>query len=204
MENKLLCKSVMLPGEGPIKFQPIFNNYYLSSYPLKEGLVPQHLYLISDEMIKEGDWGLNIYDQRIDKCIKSNKESIQEHWRRIEATTDKSSGLPLIPQSFIEEYVQKQGKIDKVYIQLEIVNLPDPHTEEWRPKSRLKLTPFPYNEVIILPVKDNFTREEVEDEILQFVLDIYYNAGAIDSDGKLKKKINEWFDKNHYYEKENI
>ena len=51
------------------------------------------------------------------------------------------------------------------YSKMETVNQPQPpplDDEEWLPTSRPKLTPYPANEVIILPIKDSWSRGEIK------------------------------------------
>ena len=111
----------------------------------------QHLYFVAlptEEqkkrgigVIKEGDWFLS--DGRIsiihspmynvEKCIGVDNEWIYGNINgkdlgnnpnfsfKIEATTDPSLNLPLIPQSFVDKYVEKQGKIEEVLIEMEEV-----------------------------------------------------------------------------------
>ena len=85
---------------------------------------PIHLHIISNEEINEGDWALNPRNPNGDivKCNESNCLSIQEHWRKIIATTDKSLGLPEPSQSFIQKYIFKNNEgneIKKVMVEYE-------------------------------------------------------------------------------------
>jgi len=87
------------------------------------------LYLVSNREIKVGDWFINIGDNDINVAQIVTDEVVQyleEEYlqtasklklRRIEASTDPSLNLPLIPQSFIEAYVKANGKIDEVSIE---------------------------------------------------------------------------------------
>lgn len=143
MENELICRPVMLPSnvEAPpphlsTNIQSLKNYWYL--------------YLVSDREIKINDKYINTFTDKIEKND-SNEEGIDDIYKKIEATTDKSLGLPLIPQSFVEEYAQKQGKIDKVKIHIRgegycLAGMPI--TEE--------------NEVVILTIKDSWNRDEIK------------------------------------------
>lgn len=88
----------------------------------KEKYKPQHIYISFDDKIKEDDWALNPTGYIV-QCNKFNLLSIQEHWKKIIATTDSLltgkgldsfSGTPdCIPspsQSFIEKYVSEYNK----------------------------------------------------------------------------------------------
>lgn len=77
----------------------------------------QHLYFISDEEIKEGDWCFNSFDNQIWKYKSSpcplpywgNKDTLT----KIIATTDSSLGLPQPSPSFIKAYIEEynQGNV---------------------------------------------------------------------------------------------
>jgi hypothetical protein len=110
--EKLKCKVVTLhysrqeyiPSESG-------NGYFGVSFP-------QHIYFISNRKIKEGDHihfnvGCAAGIRQVDK-----EDCNDDCCFKIEATTDPSLNLPLIPQSFIEKYVEKQGKIDEVMIDI--------------------------------------------------------------------------------------
>jgi hypothetical protein len=73
----------------------------------------QHIYITSNEEIKEGDWAChkNITNDKyqIVKCNSSNKESIQEHWKKIILTTDQdliADGVQAIDDEFLEWFVK--------------------------------------------------------------------------------------------------
>lgn len=92
-----------------------------------------HLYILSDDEIKEGDWFVcathrdiegNITYKQIEKCTKRIiKEEIEvdiletEDWayspkrsKKIIATTDKNLNLPQPSQSFIKKYISEYNK----------------------------------------------------------------------------------------------
>ena len=128
----------------------------------------QHLYIVSDNEIKEGDWFVNI------QYLK-NKEELAV-WRhngevnpsieskKIEATTNVSLkqcqcgkiehkmscktqwSLHQIPQSFVKEFVKSNGKITEVNVEIErcYENVLSEHNERVTKNSK--------NEIII----DNF------------------------------------------------
>ncbi|MCK9273206.1 hypothetical protein M0P65_06700 [Candidatus Gracilibacteria bacterium] len=113
---------------------------------------------------------------------------------KVIATTDPSLNLPLIHQSFIEEYVEKQGKINEL-----MINLIDVGGEEWMGDDYtgepywneiLKVEVNKDNEVIIHPVKESWTREE----ILSFIGKM--QANNIIKSMVLADDFNEWITKN--------
>lgn len=101
-------------------------------------ITPQHLYFTSNEEIKEGDWyRTKTFDEMDKKFIQATKENtdfsvIDPYSQKIIATTDTSLwqhashpegtvkvGLPSISQSFIKQYVEANGDIDKVELEYE-------------------------------------------------------------------------------------
>jgi len=84
-------------------------------------LVPQHLYFISNEEIKEGDWVYHYLNNELYQLFGIYKlyPVKLEFIKKIVATTDPSLGLPAIQQSFLKKYVTAQGKIDEVELEME-------------------------------------------------------------------------------------
>ena len=192
---KRKCKVVMLPSNEKLEIgkNMICSNYnhdYLSCGLIKavEGYekisIPQHLYVISDDEIKENDyyisggrlyiantpgqsWLLNNFLKTINKDFEAKK---------VIATTDKLM-LPLIPQSFIEEYCESNGKIDEINVGYtkDIARITFSNGE-----SGLIIVENiilnSSNEVIINKNKDNYTREEVEDLIRRAFVKGYYTG----------------------------
>ena len=81
-----------------------------------------NLYFISEREIKARDYVM-LPDRKGVKFMNYSDilnylESESFATKKIEASTDPYLNLPLIPQSFIEKYVEKQGKIDEVMIEL--------------------------------------------------------------------------------------
>jgi len=115
MENKLVCKPIMLLTEdinAPLFLHTehgvrLNRKYEWANYK-------QHLHLVSEGEIRGGDYYIDTISLRLSQSKGGNPPGVSYPpiYKKVEATTDKSLGLPLIPQSFIEEYVQKQGKIE--------------------------------------------------------------------------------------------
>lgn len=81
----------------------------------------QHLYFTSSEEIKVGDWSIVTYlDTNKQEAVYNTAGGIIAE--KVIATTDKSLGLPLIPQSFIEEYVKSSGEIKEVELLPDYMN----------------------------------------------------------------------------------
>jgi hypothetical protein len=148
-----------------------------------EAINGHHLYLVSDKEIEEEDWVIG----KDDKLFRW-KTSIylpNKTAKKVEATTDTSLGLPLIPQLFIEEYVEKRGKIEYVYIQLnsssEVEMVAQLNTPNYRP------------EVIILSTKESWNREELK----EIARKAFLAGGAFQLEIPESKCFDEWFDKNY-------
>ena len=138
-EDKTDILSVTMGKLTELRYIPLLIKEELSpeDYKIKSY---QHLYFISDEKPKEGDWCILLDNHYINGGVgKYNEKKAIDYglhntkfFRKIVATTDKSLTLfnnihdatiylPQIPQSFIEEYV-KAGSIDEVLLECEADN----------------------------------------------------------------------------------
>ena len=105
--------------------------------------IPYHLYILSDEEIKEGDWYVWLGNKQICQAIgyrETDMDGLNAHVKandvvKIIATTDKSlvrpleeweqigiapkgyNQIPQIPEPFIKAYVEANGEIDKVMLE---------------------------------------------------------------------------------------
>ena len=86
----------------------INNNYY-------------HLYMISNDKIKEDDYYYSIQKNEVetptgiykaDKSYKLANEDYNDY--KVIMTTDKSLNLPEIPESFVEKYIKRYNDNDTV------------------------------------------------------------------------------------------
>ncbi len=86
---------------------------------------PQHIYFLSDEKIKAGDFyycGMRTNKYGVCKCDSERLEEIcngVDEVSKIVASTDKSLGLSLISKEFIKEYANKSGELKTVFSGLE-------------------------------------------------------------------------------------
>lgn len=214
-DNRLRVKPIMLPYSHIADSYESIKLLYreqISSYEYgrdgrttqiligKMGYLPQHLYLVSERKIIDGDWVLYGISKRF--------QHKSENWLKeafffpeavkIEATTDPSLGLPLIPQSFIEEWVDKQGKIENI-------NLAVKFSKDGLGMLFVTKTDL-INEVIITPVKETWSREELKRvswlsylEGLNKGLDMAakHNNGGSLGPQRLLEEFNNWFNKNY-------
>lgn len=156
-----------------------------------------HLFITSDEEIKEGDWFINEHGQfsicskHLENWLKNNQSSL----KKIIATTDTSLNLPQIPQQFIEKYIEEYNKgnvIDKVEVEYNLIEEPG-NTPNDRKYDELILKVSPDNTINIKPIKDNWSREEVIKILDKFAYDVAGNGMLITS----QLKANEfWIEKN--------
>ena len=126
-----------------------------------DGMQEQHLYITTDEEIKEGDCRIHLGEGTI--CKPPHKLVHGENtfkgkvgWKKIIATTDPkliADGVAEIEQSFIEKYC-KAGGIDRVMVEVEEIIVQDafkrrPDYNTYRPKTDSN------NCITIHPVEEN-------------------------------------------------
>lgn len=183
---KKKCKVIMLPTDGKANIQKNeLNEIFNLTYPQhsNQGYISQHLYITSNDEIKENDWFYSIKYNRIEKF--SGHESLNEREAyKIIATTDKLSPepyqghfegidctnyLPQPSQQFIQKYIEEYNKGNIITdIMVEYVD----NGEEgwsgsnedgepvWNEKFELKVNPKD-NTITITKVKDSWNRNEV-------------------------------------------
>lgn len=181
MEQFKRAKVVLLPTKQKSniykndKSNLISTRKYLDS-PLHNSITNYHLYIISDDEIKEGDWVTDSIEviQSSSKLVNSQTLVNRREWKKIIATTDTSlkiesklwkttSNLPQPSQQFIEKYIEEYNKgciIKDVLVEYEGIisstTWEHDEPEEWR----LKINPKD-NTITIKKVKDSWNRNEV-------------------------------------------
>lgn len=140
------------------------------------GFIPQHIYIISDDEIKEGDWRLDIRTNKIYQSVKQDAELYDTSFRKkIIVTTDTSlkiegklwkttTNLPQPSKQFIEKYVESYNKgevITDVLVEYEdyIIKYNTKGITNIK-SNRLKVNPKD-NTITIKKLKDSWSREEV-------------------------------------------
>ncbi len=170
-----------------------------------------HPYLLSDEEIKEGDWF--IYDNELHQCDsdmiigKNNPNSALHFSKKIIATTNPDLWydripnppcliIPKLPQSLIEDFVKKQGKVDSVMVEYEEdydlqyyqTGLGFESAKRIDKPAKIKLTSS--GEIIWSPVEERtYTRDELREAVRKFGNHTWANISD--------EKEQEWFDKNY-------
>jgi hypothetical protein len=155
----------------------VYDNYLHSTIQNKnDDFINQHLYILSDEEIKEGDWAYAYEKKEICKHVSLKHFGIGDGaFLKIIATTDISlikiqtvvdnksltiSGnleLPQIPQLFIEEYVKSYNSGKPIeWVEVEYI------IRDFDNKELVLKIDAVDNLVFIKTAKDNYTRKEVE------------------------------------------
>ena len=193
-------KVVMLPtNEKALNLTPIvlYNNKLFSCFSpqyVYEKAVFQHLYFLSDDEIKEGDWKYDTFHKEISQVKSLN--SISKYDKKIIATTDSSLlfggpkskewvylPLPKPSEGFIQKFVDSynNGKpITEVDVELELSDY-DIACDRWK----LKVNPKD-NTITIKKVKDSWSRYEVVNLLQQFNND---KSGVFDCTGWIEENL---------------
>jgi len=180
------CKVVILPTNGKailglgLSKQGVLVKYdYTVNIENDQYFQKQHLYILSDDAIKEGDWYYNYTLKRIVQAVVLGHQTA----KKIIASTDSSLTvkdttkevygkspdklLPSIPQSFIDLFVSeynKGHKIEEIMVEYEKMVMVSLENDEKLVKhgdSFLELKLNPDNTINIKSIKDSWTREEV-------------------------------------------
>ena len=140
--------SSITKGKG--EYSHLYHYNPKDEYVEDEDEYPIHLYITTDEEIKEGDWAYSPVSKKVKLVTKvlahkrgrmlcyNGEDVILSNEQKVIATTDpkiyfndigegviESYGkLPQIPQSFIKEYC-KAGGIDRVMVEVEEIIIQD-------------------------------------------------------------------------------
>lgn len=176
-KNKIII--IMLPTNEKTHLLLTGRNdlYYslnLSVFSLKEDIDKfQHLYILSNEEIKTGDWIYRYEDKKVfqSKSYFSEDNPLKKGLiTKIIATTDTSLGLPQPSQQFIKYYIEEYNKgnvINKVEVEVKRrIEFNGCHSYESSVNFDLKINSN--NTINIKPIKDSWTREEVLQLISNF------------------------------------
>ena len=147
----------------------------------------QHLYIISDDEIKEGDWFIDLKDNTIwqNKAKENMRKSIFPECKKIISTTDSSlsqtsrAEIPQPSDSFIKKYIEEYNKGNIITDVLVEYNCGDSHCSLFGCQKYLgcknesiqtvKINPKD-NTITIKKVKDSWNREEILNDIEQAII----------------------------------
>lgn len=200
------CKVVMLPTEKATNSKQIFkheNGLNFNENVLVGGsshpwFKPQHLYILSDEEIKEGDWVCNTFGKIVVQassvlvdCINEDI-LVQQNHKKIIACTDSElkidteifisgqryKSLPNPSNSFLKSYCETEG-VDKVLVEYEykvgdqVLTHGNSHIT---PSLKLKVQSD--NTIIIKLVKETYNTEELISKLWRFNQEALMIAGC--------------------------
>ena len=181
------AKVVILPSneESNIqqnKFNKLFFSEQKKSY---SDTINQHLYIISGDEIKKGDYIYCTITNAIE-IAKYNHDYLIRDWKKVIATTDTSLKidnpnydigklayitLPQPSQQFIQKYIEEYNRgniITDVLVEYELISNEEYFLNTINPDENvpyfdedLKINPK-YNTISIKKVKDSYTKEEVD------------------------------------------
>lgn len=175
---------------------------------------PQHLYILSDEEIKEGDWFFHC--KRILKAEKAKMENYitfnnnsnvaANNCKKVIATTDTSiilperfpsfTNLPQPSNSFIQKFIEEYNKgniITDVMVEYEVDAMECTIERcDANPCINYKLKINKDNTITIRPTKNSWSREEVSKAIHDCLL----LANGTDNIGRLQKFVDNWIKEN--------
>ena len=145
-----------------------------------------HLYVLSNDEIKEGDY---CYSYKMNKIVKSTCDVSREanknigFWEKVIATTDKTlsqtnrTEIPQPSQQFIQKYIEEYNRgniITDVLVEYELISNEEYFLNTINPDENvpyfdedLKINPK-YNTISIKKVKDSFTLQEINNILDEF------------------------------------
>lgn len=177
-EANIVMLSTNIINKNQIVYNGIRNYIWIhdGESDLMKSTTGQHLYTLSSEEIKEGDWFYDSIFKQIMKCSKvgslgiiySDEASINfasndqlDRIYKIIVSTDESLGLPRFSNDFLKKYCELGG-IDKVLIEyVEIMEIGLDTIEYRTGKYVLKVAPDYTVSIKPFKVKDSWTEDEV-------------------------------------------
>lgn len=174
--------------------------------------MPQHLYIISDDKIKEGDY-MHTH-KGIERAVYDGYSfnKVNEWCKKIIATTDrnliirgKTNNAELLPQpsqQFTEKYIESYNKgliLSDVLVEYEQIPRVSIFSE-YEPGIqtsygyKLKVNPKD-NTIIIKPLRESWSREEVE-ELCKNAWQIGFNVGSNDETSPSYLSSDDWVKQN--------
>lgn len=124
----------------------------------------QHLYITSDEEIKDGDWCIlfdsfgHLFTDSAQQYIPSKGHVLNNGLCKVISSTDTILNLPQLPQQFIEKYIEEYNKgnvITEVMV-------------EYNEKGIIQRGRGGERTITICKIKDSWSRQEVESLIREW------------------------------------
>lgn len=210
------CEVVMLPTEKASKLVLAYNNKLSINWTHDlakfDDATYQHLYILSNEEIKEGDWCIcDLVAQPIVK-ITNLEYAKQYNCKKIIATTDSSltienedemegrmiCKLPQPSQSFIEKYIKSYNEgniISKVLVEYDKLTSMNQRNIIG---SAFNLKIDKSNQITIIKQKDSWNREEVINIIQSYKSDLLVQIDICKGKNESLKKVftDNWIEQN--------
>lgn len=200
------CKVIMLPTEkataGCILADQVMHKLRINikgedyQYSPKN-FIPQHLYILSNEEIKKGDWVID-YRTMVPLVHQFSIDFKDDKVKKIIASTDPELKLPRPSDAFLKAYCEKGG-IDEVLVEyFGWKDCPKGYStmeeSSWGEKFVGKLKVVPDNTITIKSLKDNSNKEELREVLQQFhpSFQIFLQSHV----GNTDELIEQWMEKN--------
>lgn len=167
------------------------------------GAVPQHLYLVSKREIRDRDFFINIKSGDIDRAGKRGYVAggLQPTcYAKIEATNDKSLGLPFIDEAFLKEWISDQNM--KIKIETEREDSSPWYRAGGGPVSDLQVPKTKADNTVIIistakAIKTSWGAEDLESLVL-FTKHLEYMDGSkAQHEFTPGEIIKQWLNKNY-------
>jgi hypothetical protein len=181
---KKTVKVVMLSTEKAIYAGNDIFWYYTNQKVLYKDGFQQHLYLISDDEIKEGDW---YYSPETKQVYNQSNHETSLPCRKIIATTDtslfydkpfrsnyggsKATMLPQIPESFIQAYIKAYNE-GKPITEVAVEVILEEYLQGTRQENHKILIKTRSDNTIIIHQAKMYTR----DEVANLIRKMYYET----------------------------
>jgi hypothetical protein len=187
---------------------------YTQEYLNSTNSSSHHLYILSEDKIKEGDWVLSLLTNNIIRVEKDNINNLSTHkiyFKKIIATTNslltiskdsigksfissidnQNKLLPQIPESFIKYFIEQYNKgniITDVNVEyIEPRGCFEGDYYQGNGKFNLKVTSN--NTITIKPIKERWSREEVIELIKKFDIEERCGNGIFDIDKWIEQNL---------------
>ena len=228
MEQFKKAKVVMLPTNKKTKYLMVYSDVektkgklILNGLKNDEYKEYQHLYIISDDEIKDNYYiidnipellknnGLKFIDGNCKKVIATTDTSLYTHKKETVSLPERVFYLPQPSKQFIEKYIEEYNKgnvITDVLVEYELIsneeyfgNTVNPDDDVPYFDEKLKINPKD-DTITIKKVKDSYTREEHISNIKKFSLELGSKIHCfLKEDGTLSvsiQDVNKWIEEN--------
>lgn len=152
-----------------------------------------HLYILSDDKIKVGDWAIFpdikndvIKNYNLPVKVKYNYASNGLYNFKVIASTNSDLKLPSPSNAFIQKYCEMDGRINEINI--EYILQHDLRTDDRKKEFQYIPKVSSDNTITIKAIKNSFSRKEV----IKILEELYYISEHPNFEG-----VDQWFNKNY-------